>query len=59
MTLIDQLSAARVFDLEQPRFAGMPVHPAHKPDTSTACTGAIATPIAPISTARDPAPPGC
>jgi len=31
MTLIDQLSAARVFDLEQPRFAGMPVHPAHKP----------------------------
>ena len=31
MTLIDQLSAARAFDLEQPRFAGMPVHPAHKP----------------------------
>jgi kynurenine formamidase len=31
MTLIDQLSRARVFDLEQPRFAGMPVHPAHKP----------------------------
>jgi kynurenine formamidase len=31
MTLVDQLSAARVFDLEQPRFAGMPVHPAHKP----------------------------
>jgi len=31
MTLIDQLAAARVFDLEQPRFAGMPVHPAHKP----------------------------
>jgi kynurenine formamidase len=31
MTLIEQLSAARVFDLEQPRFAGMPVHPAHKP----------------------------
>jgi kynurenine formamidase len=31
MTLIQQLSSARVFDLEQPRFAGMPVHPAHKP----------------------------
>jgi kynurenine formamidase len=31
MTLIDQLAGARVFDLEQPRFAGMPVHPAHKP----------------------------
>jgi kynurenine formamidase len=31
MTLIDQLTSARVFDLEQPRFAGMPVHPAHKP----------------------------
>ena len=31
MTLIEQLSSARVFDLEQPRFAGMPVHPAHKP----------------------------
>jgi kynurenine formamidase len=31
MTLIEQLSRARVFDLEQPRFAGMPVHPAHKP----------------------------
>jgi len=31
MTLIDRLSRARVFDLEQPRFAGMPVHPAHKP----------------------------
>ncbi len=31
MTLIEQLSTARVFDLEQPRFAGMPLHPAHKP----------------------------
>ena len=31
MTLIEQLARARVFDLEQPRFAGMPVHPAHKP----------------------------
>ncbi len=31
MTLIDQLAGARIFDLEQPRFAGMPVHPAHKP----------------------------
>jgi kynurenine formamidase len=25
------LRAARVFDLEQPRYAGMPIHPAHKP----------------------------
>ena len=31
MTLIQQLTAATLFDLEQPRFAGMPVHPAHKP----------------------------
>ena len=31
MTLIEQMAAARVFDLEQPRFAGMPIHPAHKP----------------------------
>jgi kynurenine formamidase len=31
MTLWERLGAARVFDLEQPRFAGMPVHPAHKP----------------------------
>src|SRR5262245_50366914 len=30
-TLIDALRHARVFDLEQPRFAGMPIHPAHKP----------------------------
>jgi kynurenine formamidase len=31
MTLVEQITGARVFDLEQPRFAGMPVHPAHKP----------------------------
>src|SRR6476646_2517947 len=31
MTLIERLARARVFDLEQPRFAGMPVHPAHQP----------------------------
>jgi kynurenine formamidase len=31
MTLVQQLAAAQLFDLEQPRFAGMPVHPAHKP----------------------------
>jgi len=31
MTLIDAIGNARVFDLEQPRFAGMPIHPAHKP----------------------------
>jgi kynurenine formamidase len=30
-TLIDRLSRARVFDLEQMRFAGMPLHPVHKP----------------------------
>jgi kynurenine formamidase len=28
---IDSLLSARVYDLEQPRFAGMPIHPAHKP----------------------------
>jgi len=31
MSLFEQISRARVFDLEQPRFAGMPIHPAHKP----------------------------
>src|SRR5437588_10635277 len=30
-SLLDALTRARVFDLEQPRFAGMPIHPAHKP----------------------------
>ena len=31
MSLAAQLAGARVFDLEQPRFAGMPLHPAHQP----------------------------
>jgi kynurenine formamidase len=31
VSLLDAIARARVFDLEQPRFAGMPVHPAHKP----------------------------
>jgi kynurenine formamidase len=29
--LIELLRSARVYDLEQPRFAGMPIHPTHKP----------------------------
>jgi kynurenine formamidase len=29
--LIEALGAARIFDLEQPRYAGMPTHPAHAP----------------------------
>jgi kynurenine formamidase len=29
--LVDMLRAARVFDLEQPRIAGMPIHPTHRP----------------------------
>lgn len=29
--LVERLQQARVYDLEQPRFAGMPIHPAHKP----------------------------
>jgi kynurenine formamidase len=28
---IDSLLSARVYDLEQPRFSGMPIHPAHSP----------------------------
>lgn len=28
---IDSLVSARVYDLEQPRFAGMPIHPSHRP----------------------------
>ena len=30
-SLLDAIARARVFDLEQPRFAGMPIHPAHRP----------------------------
>jgi kynurenine formamidase len=30
-SLADQLGAAKVYDLEQPRFAGMPIHPTHRP----------------------------
>ncbi len=30
-TAVSALLSARVFDLEQPRFAGMPVHDSHKP----------------------------
>ena len=30
-SLADLLRSARVYDLEQPRFAGMPIHPAHQP----------------------------
>lgn len=30
-TLSDRLKSAKVYDLEQPRFQGMPVHEAHKP----------------------------
>ncbi len=29
--LIEQLQSARVYDLEQPRFAGMPIHETHRP----------------------------
>ena len=28
---LDSLLSAKVYDLEQPRFQGMPIHPAHKP----------------------------
>jgi kynurenine formamidase len=31
VSLIEQLKHARVIDLEQPRFQGMPIHPSHKP----------------------------
>src|SRR5579883_2298225 len=30
-SLAERLRAARVYDLEQPRFAGMPIHPSHRP----------------------------
>jgi kynurenine formamidase len=30
-SLAERLQAAKVYDLEQPRFAGMPIHPAQKP----------------------------
>jgi kynurenine formamidase len=30
-SLAEQLQAARVYDLEQPRFAGMPIYPTHRP----------------------------
>ena len=31
MSLLDALHGARAYDLEQPRFAGAPVWPAHEP----------------------------
>ncbi len=31
MSLADQLRNARVYDLEQPRFFGMPIYPSHRP----------------------------
>jgi kynurenine formamidase len=31
VALSTRMARARTFDLEQPRFAGMPIHPAHKP----------------------------
>jgi kynurenine formamidase len=31
MSLAEQMRSARVYDLEQPRFAGMPIHPTHQP----------------------------
>jgi kynurenine formamidase len=31
LTLPEQLRTAKVYDLEQPRFAGMPIYPAHRP----------------------------
>jgi kynurenine formamidase len=31
VALIELLQNAKVYDLEQPRFYGMPIHPAHKP----------------------------
>jgi len=31
ISLAEQLRSARVYDLEQPRFYGMPIHPAHRP----------------------------
>jgi kynurenine formamidase len=31
MNLLESIGRATVFDLEQPRFFGMPTHPAHKP----------------------------
>jgi kynurenine formamidase len=30
-SLIKALLSARIYDLEQPRFAGMPIHPSHRP----------------------------
>jgi kynurenine formamidase len=31
MEIAERLRSAKVYDLEQPRFYGMPIHPAHKP----------------------------
>ena len=60
MSLSDQLAAARVFDLEQPRFAGMPVHPAHKPGYFYGLHRRHRDSYRPErSTARAPAPPAC
>jgi hypothetical protein len=52
MTLIEQLAAARVFDLEQPRFAGMPA-------ISTACIAVTAIRTGRISTGLAQGRPAC
>ena len=31
MKLADRLRGAKVYDLEQPRYPGMPIHPVHRP----------------------------
>jgi kynurenine formamidase len=31
VSLVSLLQSARVYDLEQPRYAGMPIHPSHRP----------------------------
>ena len=34
MTVLGELHGARVYDLEQPRYAGLPIHPNHRPGVS-------------------------
>ncbi len=51
-SLIDLLLSARVYDLEQPRFTGMPIHPRIGRAISTRCIGGIAIPIGPTRMAR-------
>jgi hypothetical protein len=54
--LLDELKQRKIYNLEQPRFAGMPVYPNHRPfmitslgvDTSKATSPTPKVPVPPV-----------